>query len=124
MSAPSIASEPAVGVSSPAIRRSSVVLPQPEGPRSAKNSPAPISRLTLLTAAIPPNDRVMPSMRISVPPPVPGGTIAESPLVVGAHHVLVEVDDRAGHHLRGVGQQIDRGGGHVVRLDQPAEGLL
>ena len=34
--------------------RSSVVLPQPEGPSSAKNSPGSISRLTLSTATVEP----------------------------------------------------------------------
>ena len=38
MSWPSIRILPAVGVSNPASIRSSVVLPQPDGPSSAKNS--------------------------------------------------------------------------------------
>ncbi len=38
MSWPSIRMRPAVGCSKPASMRSSVVLPQPEGPSSAKNS--------------------------------------------------------------------------------------
>src|SRR5690606_32876764 len=37
---------PEVTASSPAIMRSVVVLPQPEGPSSVKNSPSWISRLT------------------------------------------------------------------------------
>ncbi len=44
MSWPSIEMLPSVGDSKPEIIRSSVVLPQPEGPSSAKNSPWPISR--------------------------------------------------------------------------------
>ena len=36
---PSISMLPAEGVSKPASMRSNVVLPQPDGPRSAKNSP-------------------------------------------------------------------------------------
>ena len=51
MSCPSIRISPSVGSSNPAIIRSSVVLPQPDGPSSTKNSPAMISRLTLSTAA-------------------------------------------------------------------------
>jgi hypothetical protein len=39
MSWPSISIRPEVGRSKPASMRSSVVLPQPEGPRRAKNSP-------------------------------------------------------------------------------------
>ena len=38
----------AVGRLKPAIRRSSVVLPQPDGPRKAKNSPGGISRFDVL----------------------------------------------------------------------------
>ena len=44
----------AVGVSKPAIMRSRVVLPQPEGPSSAKISPLAMSRLTWSTARLPP----------------------------------------------------------------------
>ena len=39
MSTPSISMVPDVGVSKPASMRSSVVLPQPDGPSSEKNSP-------------------------------------------------------------------------------------
>ncbi len=41
---------PLVGTSKPAIRRRSVVLPQPDGPSSEKNSPAPISSETSSSA--------------------------------------------------------------------------
>src|ERR1700733_16332346 len=41
---------PSVGVSNPASMRSKVVLPQPEGPSSEKNSPWAMSKLTWLTA--------------------------------------------------------------------------
>ena len=37
---PSTEIEPLVGLSKPAIMRSSVVLPQPDGPSSEKNSPS------------------------------------------------------------------------------------
>ena len=50
MSCPSIRIWPSVGNSKPAIMRSNVVLPQPDGPSSTKNSPAMMSRLTLSTA--------------------------------------------------------------------------
>jgi hypothetical protein len=42
---------PRSGCSKPAIIRSVVDFPQPEGPRSEKNSPAPIERSMSLTAA-------------------------------------------------------------------------
>src|SRR2546421_5824812 len=41
---------PAVGASSPAIIRSSVVLPQPDGPRRTRNSPSWVARSTPSTA--------------------------------------------------------------------------
>src|SRR6185312_15189370 len=49
MSWPSIKMCPSVGTSRPASMRNNVVLPQPEGPSSAKNSPGMMSRLTLST---------------------------------------------------------------------------
>ena len=42
---------PSVGSSNPAIMRRLVVLPQPEGPSSEKNSPSRICSVTFLTAA-------------------------------------------------------------------------
>ncbi len=50
MSAPSRRIVPSVGISNPAISRRSVVLPQPEGPSSVKNSPRWMSTLTLSSA--------------------------------------------------------------------------
>ena len=47
---PSIRMRPSSGVSSPATMRRSVVLPQPEGPSRAKNSPSSMDRDTLSTA--------------------------------------------------------------------------
>src|SRR5439155_14240520 len=47
---------PSSGRSKPAIRRSVVVLPEPDGPSSVKNSPAPIARSTPSTAATSPYD--------------------------------------------------------------------
>ena len=49
---------PPSGRSNPAIIRSSVVLPQPEGPSSVKNSPASMARLTPSTAVNSPKRRV------------------------------------------------------------------
>ena len=44
MRSPATSIDPSVGVSRPPIRFSSVVLPEPEGPMSARNSPAATSR--------------------------------------------------------------------------------
>jgi hypothetical protein len=61
-SLPSITIEPAVPVSSPAISRSSVDFPQPDGPTSTTNSPSPIDKSISATAATGPNRFVKPVM--------------------------------------------------------------
>ena len=48
---PPIETVPAVMVSSPAIIRSSVDLPQPDGPTSARNSPSDMAKDTSSTAS-------------------------------------------------------------------------
>ena len=63
MSVPSSRMLPSSGVSKPASMRNKVLLPQPDGPSSAKNSPARISRERLLTATTPPNRLVTDAMR-------------------------------------------------------------
>src|SRR6185295_14120461 len=55
MSCPSIMMWPSVGTSRPASMRSNVVLPHPEGPSRAKNSPGRMSRLTLSTPTVVPH---------------------------------------------------------------------
>src|SRR5262245_19207037 len=57
---------PAVRSAKPAIVRSSVVLPQPEGPSSVKNSPSAISSDTSSTARTVPNNRETWSIEIAV----------------------------------------------------------
>src|SRR3954447_13363924 len=54
-SSPSSRMRPEVGNSSPAIIRSVVVLPQPEGPSRQKNSPSSTMKLELCTATNSPN---------------------------------------------------------------------
>src|SRR4029078_341982 len=51
---------PAVGCSKPAMRRRQVVLPEPDGPSMAKNSPAAMSRSTPSTARTLPKWRATP----------------------------------------------------------------
>src|SRR5580658_2034798 len=58
---------PLVGSSKPAISRSVVVLPQPEGPSSEKNSPASMRNDTSSTARTPPKRLVSPTSSISPP---------------------------------------------------------
>ncbi len=63
ISSPKILMLPSVGNSSPAIIRSVVVLPQPDGPSSEKNSPSRICRSMSSTAsAASPNRLVTPWM--------------------------------------------------------------
>ena len=56
---------PAVGCSSPASRRSVVVLPQPEEPMSTSSSWSPTSRQRSSTARIPPG-KVLPRWEITI----------------------------------------------------------
>src|SRR3954447_4331067 len=63
MSLPASVIVPAVGVSRPATMRSVVVLPQPEGPSSAKNEPRGMSRSSSRTAVNDPKDFVTPRSR-------------------------------------------------------------
>src|ERR1700730_9175249 len=65
MSLPLSRIRPSSGVSKPASIRSSVVLPQPLGPSSAKNSPARMSSDSRSTARKVPNFFATPSMRNS-----------------------------------------------------------
>src|ERR1044071_2400431 len=60
MSSPSISTLPELTVSSPAMMRSSVDLPQPEGPTKTTNSPSAILRSTAWITAMPPKDFRMP----------------------------------------------------------------
>ncbi len=56
---------PSVGCSKPAMSRSTVVLPDPDGPSIEKNSPAAISRSTWSTAVTAPNSFVRPVSRMA-----------------------------------------------------------
>ena len=59
-SSPPTSTVPEVGSLKPAIIRSVVVLPQPEGPSREKNSPAATSRSMPSTTRVPPNSLVRP----------------------------------------------------------------
>src|SRR5258705_662610 len=65
MSAPPSVTRPASGRSKPAITRSVVVLPDPDGPRSVKNSPSATVRSTSATATTSPYVFRIPSQRTS-----------------------------------------------------------
>src|SRR5687767_850090 len=63
MSRPASSMRPALCTSSPAMMRSSVVLPQPEGPRKQTNSPLAMSRSMPDSALNAPNSLRMPASR-------------------------------------------------------------
>src|SRR5258707_6382409 len=64
---PAMKISPALGCSKPAIMRSSVVLPQPEGPSRTSNSPSRMDRSTPSTASWSPPLKRLCSCRISTP---------------------------------------------------------
>ena len=64
-STPSSITLPLVGCSKPAIIFSRVVLPQPDGPRSEKNSPRAIAKSARSTAMKSPNSLRTPSSTIT-----------------------------------------------------------
>src|SRR5215213_769791 len=68
MSCSPIRTVPAVGSSRPATIRSVVVLPQPDGPSSAKNDPCGTVSVRSSTAVKSPKRLVTPSSRRSPPP--------------------------------------------------------
>src|ERR1700761_1927163 len=57
---------PVVGSSRPAIMRSTVDLPHPDGPSSTMNSPSVTSRLTLSTAVVPSGQTLVTSLSETV----------------------------------------------------------
>ena len=61
---PFISIVPRLGAKKPAIIRSIVVLPQPEGPSSETNSPAEMSSVKSRTAATAPKSRPRPRIAI------------------------------------------------------------
>src|SRR5512138_1514290 len=68
---PPISTSPAVGSSSPAIMRSSVDFPEPDGPRKTRNSPSLVTRSTSLTAPSSAFLNTFVSLRVSTTANVP-----------------------------------------------------
>src|SRR3954453_5603079 len=104
---PPIAISPSLISSSPAIIRSSVLLPQPDGPTSTVNSPSAISMLTPCSTCVEPNalrTSRMETVAMGVPgvPPSPGS----APRSYGEHterddHWLPHAQQAANKHLLG-----------------------
>src|SRR5690242_12478852 len=69
---PPMARSPSSPISSPAMMRSSVVLPEPEGPSSARSSPGRTSSVTPSSAIVFPKRLLRPAMTIDTGPSRPG----------------------------------------------------
>src|SRR6185503_17553266 len=93
---------PAVGSSSPAISRSSVDLPQPEGPTKTTNSPSSMSRLIFGMMTVAPKDLLtsrswmVPTSGVSLLHGAEGQAADELLLAEPAH----DQDRRDRHHRR------------------------
>src|SRR5690348_5252066 len=92
MSRPPSSTRPVSGCSKPAIIRSVVVLPEPDGPSSVKNSPSPTVRSTSSTATTSPYVLRAPSTRTS--PLVPSADKAPLKDVEPALEILVADGER------------------------------
>src|SRR5579862_6478860 len=111
-SSPPIRTRPDSGTSSPASTRSSVVLPEPDGPSSATNSPASIARSTRSTAGVLPNRQVMPSSAMAVPCP-----LSTRGLVLAAEPPLEEAfGDQRDQREEGEKSGDTEGGGEIVLI--------
>src|SRR6266568_3982164 len=131
-SRPPMRTSPCVGSSSPAIILSSVVLPEPEGPRNTRNSPSRTSRSTSLTAPSSPWVKILVSLRVSttaMPPPLLPLVEDALQLLFGGPGPVLGRDVAAGH-LReeggddeGVEDLVDGGGGvpRVADVGRPLE---
>src|SRR5919112_529142 len=130
---PSISTSPLVGCSRPAIVRSSVVLPQPDGPSRTRYSPSSVARLTLSIARTTPERRrrscdenSLTRSRTSMTATVSGPAAHEpglAPLVVDGLDLVLRVDHRllrahlatgrAGEHVRDHERREDLADGRV-----------
>src|SRR4030095_15166082 len=126
MSSPASTICPASGSTSPATMRSTVLLPQPDGPRRDRNSPGTASSETSATATTAPNDLRSPETRSAGAAPLTAGDtsparrgstsdLAPPPLRplrellrhevgVGEVHALHEV--AVGDELREIGREL------------------
>src|SRR5208282_6071528 len=80
---------PEVGVSRPAIIRSRVVFPEPEGPRRTRNSPSLVSRLMLFTAPSVPALKTLVRFLISTTAIEPPGNFHLAPLFPAGEDAFV-----------------------------------
>src|SRR6185312_10491041 len=116
-SRPPIRSSPSSGCSKPAIIRSEVVLPQPDGPSSERNSPLCTRRLTAFTAVSEPKRFVIARNSTSTSPSVENAVLAWSAVtcVIPRSRVYRWISPcqlRSSH--------LNRGSGSVSRMNAPA----
>src|SRR5438874_1866440 len=138
MSSPASTTSPASGSTSPATMRSTVLLPQPDGPRRERNSPGAASRETSSTATTAPNDlRSRRTLSAGAAPLTAGDALAPRrrstrdlappalrPLrkllrhEVGVGEVHAPDDVAEGHELPQIGRELDLlvGGTGELRL--------
>src|SRR5438876_11538827 len=140
-SRPPIRIDPDVGVSSPAIMRRRVVLPQPEGPSSTRNSPSVVAKSTPSTAWTSPS-KCLASDRTSTVATASASSAYKAlvtpfledglDLGLGVGHRLLRAGvapSGAGHHL---GQHEGAedlalgsvGGAGIADVDRPGLGVL
>src|SRR5215218_6726483 len=134
---PPMTTSPDVASSSPAVMRSTVVFPEPDGPTTTMNSPSSISRSRSSTATVPPGNTFLSSwysiLATSLPPARPvrdqvavpqGAPLRDAPL-------RLEVDEHdpeplavAGFPLEVVQQRPDVVAAHVdAGRTRPVDGL-
>src|SRR5215510_14578989 len=92
---------PALALSSPAISRSSVDLPQPDGPTNTQNSPCSISRSTPSRTRVVPNHLPTPRIAIAIAAGAGAGAAAR----------LVEADEDAATACSATGSPLYCAGG-------------
>src|ERR1700677_4140973 len=89
-SRPPISTRPSLAVSSPAMMRRQVVLPQPEGPSNTVKLPACTSRETVSRAVTPPQRRLTRVNRTAAPPGE--ATVVEPARVIVGHDTEARCD--------------------------------
>src|SRR5215211_489501 len=118
---PSMRTSPSLGRSRPAMVRSRVVLPQPEGPRRTRYSPSSVARSTPLTAATRPPSNCLTSPRSSTTTVMTGRRSGAADQAAGPPLLEDRLDLGLGpgHRLLGGGLAAGRAGEHVGDHEGP-----
>src|SRR5438105_9429066 len=115
--------EPDVGVSRPAIMRSNVVLPQPDGPNSTRNSPSSVAKSTPSTARTSPSKCLIRerTSTVAMPCPQPSAGAADQSLVAPLLEDGLDLALGVGHHLLRAGVAPRRPGHHLGQHERPED---